>query len=45
VLILRDVIWKIQFIEKLLVEHGVSTDEVEDVIFGRPHILRIRKGR
>jgi len=42
---LRDIIWKIQFVEKLFVEHGVSTDEVESVIFGRPHMLRVRKGK
>lgn len=42
---LRDVIWKIQFVEKLLVEHAVTTDEVESVIFGRSHLLRVRRGR
>lgn len=41
---LREVIWKVQFVEKLAVAHGVTTDEVENVLFGRPHILRIRKG-
>ena len=41
---LRDVIWKVQFVEKLFVEHGVATDEVESVLFGRPHMLRVRRG-
>ncbi len=41
---IRDIIWKMQFIEKLAVKHGVTTDEVEGVIFGRPHILRVRRG-
>ncbi len=42
---LRDVIWKLQFVEKLYVEHGVMTDEVENVLFGRPHMLRVRRGK
>ena len=42
---LREVIWKIQFIEKLKVEHEVTPEEVEDVIFGKPHILKVEKGR
>ena len=42
---LYNVIWKEQFIEKLEVKHGVQTKEVEDVLFGRPHIRRMEKGR
>lgn len=41
---LREVIWKIQFIEKLKTKHGV-TPKVESIIFGEPHILRVEKGR
>jgi len=34
-----------QFVEKLHVEHAVATDEVESVLFGRPHLLRVQRGR
>ncbi|NES23442.1 MAG: BrnT family toxin [Symploca sp. SIO3E6] len=42
---LYDVIWKEQFIEKLAVKHGVTTDEVEQVLFSYPHIRKAKKGR
>jgi len=41
---LREVIWKMQFIEKISVKHCVTTDEVESVIFEKPLILRVRRG-
>jgi uncharacterized protein len=42
---LFEIIWKDQFVEKLEVKHGVSTWEVEEVIFEKPHIRRWQKGR
>ena len=45
VLNLGDIIWRMQFVEKLHSEHAVATDEVESLLFGRPHLLRIRRGR
>ena len=42
---LREVIWKIQFIEKLKVKHGITSEEVESVIFKKPHVLRVEKGK
>lgn len=42
---LRKIIWKIQFIEKLKIEHEVVPKEVESVIFGEPHVLRLEKGK
>ena len=42
---LREVIWKIQFIEKLKNKHRVTTKEVENIIFGKPHVLRVEKGK
>jgi uncharacterized DUF497 family protein len=42
---LYNVIWKDQFIEKLEVKHGVKTEEVEDVLFSRPHHHRVEKGQ
>lgn len=42
---LYEIIWKDQFIEKLETKHGVYTEEVEEVLFGKPHIRRARRGR
>jgi uncharacterized protein len=42
---LYEIIWKDQFVEKLETKHGVFTEEVEEVIFGKPHIRRAQKGR
>ncbi len=39
------VIWKEKFIEKMAEKHGVTTDEVEEVLFSTPHIRRAEKGR
>lgn len=41
---LSEIIWKDRFVDKIKVKHGVSTDEVEEVIFGKPHIRRAQKG-
>jgi uncharacterized protein len=42
---LYDVIWKERYVEKIAVKHDVSTDEVEDVLFSRPHVRFTEKGR
>lgn len=42
---LYEVIWKNQFIEKLAVKHGVSINEVEEILFNHPHIRKAKKGR
>jgi uncharacterized DUF497 family protein len=42
---IRGVIWKFQFIEKLVTKHNVTTEEAEQVIFGFPHVLRVSKGK
>ena len=42
---LYDVIWKDQFVEKLADKHGVTTDEVEEVLFSSPHVRQAGKGR
>ena len=31
--------------EKLRLEHGVTHEEVENVIFWEPHVLKVEKGR
>ena len=41
---LYDVIWKIRFIEKIADKHGVTTDEVEEILFGKSHFRRAQKG-
>lgn len=41
---LTEVIWKVRFREKLLWKHHVTTDEAEDVLFGKPFIVKIAKG-
>jgi uncharacterized DUF497 family protein len=38
------VLWKDQFIEKLLLKHNVTTDEVEEVLFGNSLIRFWEKG-
>lgn len=42
---LYDVIWKDKFVEKIAVKHGISTEEVEEVLFATPHIRLAEKGR
>jgi uncharacterized DUF497 family protein len=41
---LHEIIWKDRFIDKFEVKHAVSTNEVEEIIFGRPHVRRAQKG-
>ncbi len=42
---LHEIIWKDRFIEKLEAKHGMSTDEVEQILFGKTHVRRAQKGR
>lgn len=37
-------IWLEQFVEKLLVKHGVDPYEVEDVFYNRPRIAKANRG-
>jgi uncharacterized protein len=41
---LHEVIWKDRFINKIEAKHGVSTNEVEEILFGKAHVRRARKG-
>ncbi len=41
---LHEVIWKDRFIDKIEGKHGVSTDEVEEILFGKAHVRRAQKG-
>ena len=42
---LYEVIWKERFVDKIADKHGVTTEEVEDVLFSNPHVRRAQKGR
>ena len=41
---LNEVIWKDYYVDKIEVKHGILTDEVEEVLFSKPHVRRIQKG-
>ena len=41
---LYEVIWKEQFADKIAEKHAVETDEVEDVLFGTPHVRLFDRG-
>ena len=43
--VIRKIIWKDQFVEKLERKHGVSVFEVEEVLSGKPFVRRVAKGR
>lgn len=40
-----DIIWKERFVEKIASKHRVSTDEVAEVLLGRPYIRKAERGR
>ncbi|MUG95611.1 BrnT family toxin [Scytonema sp. UIC 10036] len=42
---LDEIIWKDKFVEKLAVKHSVTTDEVEQILFSRPHVRKAQKGQ
>ncbi len=44
-MVIRKIIWKDQFVEKLERKHGVSTEETEEVLGAKPHIRKVSKGR
>ncbi len=44
-MVIRKIIWKDQFVEKLASKHGVSVIEAESVLDTEPHIRRVGKGR
>ncbi len=42
---LYEVVWKDRFVEKMAIKHGVTTAEVEEVLFSGPHVRFAEKGR
>lgn len=43
-MVIRQIIWKDEFVEKLATKHGVSKSEVEDVLNSKPHDRKVGKG-
>ena len=43
-MVINQIIWKDQFVEKLAVKHSVSVEEAEDVLCSEPHIRKVSKG-
>ncbi len=43
-MIINDIIWKQQFVDKLAFKHHVSIEEVEEVLSSRPIIRKVAKG-
>ena len=43
-MLINRIIWKDQYVEKLEVKHGVSVEEVEDVLDSKPHLRKVAKG-
>ncbi len=42
---LYEVIWKDRFVDKIAEKHGVTTDEVEEILFSEPLIRLAERGR
>lgn len=42
---ISEIIWKKQFVEKIIQKHGVTPIEVEQVLLSKPHIRKAKKGR
>lgn len=42
---LYEVIWSQDFVDKMERKHRVMPDEIEAVLFSKPHIRRVEKGR
>jgi uncharacterized protein len=40
-----DIIWHEKFVAKINTKHGIITEEVEEVLFGAPHVRFAEKGR
>jgi len=42
---LFDIVWKDTFVTKMASKHSVTTREVEEVLFSKPHVRFATKGR
>jgi uncharacterized DUF497 family protein len=43
--VIRRIVWKVVFVEKLAQKHGVSLTEAEEVLSTNPHIRKMSKGQ
>jgi uncharacterized DUF497 family protein len=43
--LLHDIIWRERFLLKIVAKHGVTADEVEEVLFTKPHVRLAEKGQ
>jgi hypothetical protein len=43
--LLHDIIWRERLLLKIVAKHGVTADEVEEVLFTKPHVRLAEKGR
>lgn len=43
-MVIRQIIWKDQFVEKLATKHGVEIEEVEEILQSKPHVRKVGKG-
>lgn len=43
-MVISQIIWKDQFVEKLETKHGVLAAEAEEVLCTKPHIRKVAKG-
>ena len=44
-MLIRRIVWKDQFVEELADKHSVSVTEAEEVLFAKPHIRKVSKGK
>ena len=44
-MIIKEIIWKEQFVEKLETKHDVSIEEAEEVLQAKPFIRKVSKGK
>ena len=42
---LYDIVWNERFVSKIEEKHNVSPEEVEEILFSRPHVRRAEKGK
>ena len=43
-MVITQIIWKAQFVEKLAEKHGVTVTEAEEVLRSKPHIRKVGRG-
>lgn len=44
-MIITEILWKDQFVEKLAQKHGVSVAEAEETLRATPHLRKVGKGK